>query len=113
MQQSGRVTVKVDGNQLRSKSGAGIKVGGTEREDDMTDQGDVFYKEKNVPAEVTCTLVHVADTDVDGLRSFKDGTVQYETDTGVVYTVANAFTKNLGQLKNGEIDVTFGGAPAK
>jgi hypothetical protein len=112
MQQTGRVTVKADGDTMRSKPGASIDIGGEEREGGMTDQKVFYFKEKLNPAMVKCTLIHCSDTDVKKLRSLKNIEVQYETDTGVVLTVANAVTAKIGELANGEVDVTFTGSPA-
>jgi hypothetical protein len=111
MKATGRVKVKVDGDLLRSKSGASIQLGGVKRTPVPNDQGTVDYKEETVPAEVKCTLVHVGTTDLPAIRAFAGGNVIYETDTGIVYTVPNAFFQEMGELKDGEVEVTFGGDP--
>ena len=112
MQNTGRVKVKMDGDVLRSKPGASLQIGGTKREAVPNDQGTVDFKESTAPAEVKCTLVHVATTDLDAIRDYSNGTVQFETDTGVAYTMPNAFCSDIGELKDGEVEVTFGGDPA-
>ncbi len=112
-QATGRVTVVVDGDRLRSKPGASMKFGGEKREGAMTDQNTSYYTETYEIAEVKATMVHMADTDLAKIRKFKNGTVQMETDTGVVYTMPNAFFADMGELKNGEVEVTFQGDPAK
>ncbi len=110
--QTGRVTVSVDGSKLQSKAGASMQPGGeTRTENDMTDQGTFYYKEMLKPGMVKATLIHMSDTDLKTLRETTDATVQYETDTGLVYTLPNAVLTEFGDLANGEIEVTFMGSP--
>jgi len=111
--QTGRVTVKVDGDQLRSKPGATAQMGGVRRAYEMSDQGETVFKETLQPGMIKCTMQHCADTDLVALRNFVNGTVQYETDTGLVYTMAGAGTTEIGDLANGEVEVTFMGDPLK
>lgn len=110
---SGRVTVKVNGDVLTSKPGASLQMGGKRRAFEMSDQGTPHHQETLVPAEVKATLIHVATSDVPALRDFVDGTVTFEDDIGVVYVVRGAGTMEIGPLANGEVEVTFGGAPAE
>lgn len=113
-QATGRVKVAVNGSSFRSAPGASIQIGGVQRDADATDQGQVYFREKIVPSMVKCTLVHFSDTDMVALRDLKSTTVTYECiDTGRVFTVANAFVMTVGDLANGQVEVTFGGDPAK
>jgi hypothetical protein len=113
MQQTGRVTVKVNGEPHRTKPGASVQIGGTKRTGFMTDQGVFVYKEELVPGMVKATVVHCSDTDVKAIRDNKDVTVQYITDTGAILTMGNAVYSESGDLANGEIDVTWIGDPLK
>lgn len=112
MQSTSRVTIKLDNDQLRSKPGASLQGGGLNRDFDMTDQLESYFKEKGIPAMIKATLIHVADTDMAKLRNWKNGTAYYTTDTGHVYTISNAATASLGDLSNGEVEITIGGDPA-
>lgn len=112
-QQTGRVTVKIDGDTLRSKAGASMQKGGIKRPAESTDQGETIYKENVVPGVIKCTMVHMSDTDLDAISKFKGGTVQYITDTNVTYTMANAVCSDVGDLSNGEVEVTFSGDAVK
>lgn len=112
-QATGRITIKLDGESLRSKSGASIQTGGIQRKPEMTDQGEVYYQESFVPAQVKCTMPHMTDTNLSKLRAFKNGTLSVVTDTGVTFTIAKAFSAEVGELQNGEVDVTFNGQPVK
>lgn len=113
MQNTGRVTVKVNGDTLRSRPGASLTYGGVTREAVENDQGGIDYRESTQAGGVTCTLVHVSSTDLEALRNFRDGVVNYETDTGKVYVIPGAFTTEIGELSEGTLDVTFMGQPAE
>jgi hypothetical protein len=112
MQQSGRVTVKLETETLISKPGASLQIGGTSRAFDMTDQNSSYYRETGKPARIKATMVHVSETDLLKLQRFKNGTASFTTDTGHVYIVSNAATADLGDLANGEVDIEIGGDPA-
>jgi hypothetical protein len=112
-QATGRVKVKVNGTQLRSKRGASLQIGGVTRNDVPNDDGTVDFNEETQPAQITATLTHTSETDLIALRNFKGGTVVFETDTGVSYSVGGAYTKSVGELSEGEVPVTFGGQPAE
>lgn len=115
MQQTSKVTVKVDGDSIRSKAGSSsMTLGGLYRKDkEMTDQGVFMFKEKWQEGEIKTTLMHVADSDLIKIRDSKNVTVTYETDTQVTYTMANAVCAEVGELKDGEVEITFNGDPIK
>lgn len=113
MQATGRVTIKLDSDQLRSKAGASIQIGGIQRDFDVTDQLESFFKEKGQVAMIKATIVHMSDTDLIKLRDWKNGTAFFTTDTGHVYTIANAAYATSGDLANGELEVTIMGDPAQ
>jgi hypothetical protein len=115
-QQTSRVTVKIDGDTIRSKAASSAIVfgGATVEESDVTstDQGLTVWKEKFMPAKISTTLVHLADSDLIKLLASREVTVTYETNTGVTYTIANAVALQPGELKDGECDVSFMGDAA-
>lgn len=111
-QATGRVTIKLDTATLRSKNGATIQVGGIQREFDVTDQSEAFFREKVVVASIRATIVHMADTDLLKLRTWKNGTAFFRTDTGRTYTIAHAAVASIGDLANGECEVVIMGDPA-
>jgi len=112
VQTTGRVTLKLGSEQLSTKPGAVLQPGGINRDFDMTDQLQSYYKEKGVPAMMRGTIVHATETDLIKLRNWKNGTAFYETDTDHVYTIANASIVSVGDLANGEVEVTIMGDPA-
>jgi len=111
-QATGRVTIKFDGDVIRSRAGASLNTGGVVRAPLTTDQGDVLYTEDTQPSSITATIVHTQDTDVVGLRSLRDFTASFETDTGAGWVIANAFVSEVGDISAGEFSVTINGPPA-
>lgn len=113
MRQTGRMTIKVNGDVLATgESGASMKIGGPMREDGMTDQDEYFFKERSEPSEFVAKLIHVATTDLEALRTLTDGVVSFETDTGQQWAASGVCTKEIGVLEGGEVPITFGGPPA-
>jgi hypothetical protein len=111
-QATSRVFIKANGLLLRTKEGASIQGGGLVSEAVVTDSGFVDHKDNIVASEVTATLVHNAETDMESLRLLKNVTLSYETDTGVGWAISGAFVTELGALSAGEFDITFNGPPA-
>jgi uncharacterized protein YacL len=113
VQVSGRATIKLEGEALRSKPGSSMQIGGIQREFDVTDQLQAYFRERGTVAMIKVTVIHASDTELVKLRDWKDGTCTFETDTGRVYTIANAAVANVGDLSNGEVEVTLMGDPAE
>lgn len=113
MQVTGQVRIKVGSETLRTKPGASLQIGGWQRDFDMTDQNQSYFREKQVVAAIKGTLVHASDTDLVKLRDLKNFTAFFETDSGRVYTIANAAIANLGDLSNGEVEINIMGDPAQ
>ena len=111
-QATGRVTIKLDNSTLRSKNGATIQVGGIQRDFDVTDQSEAYYREKVIVASIRATIVHMGDTDLLSLRKWKNGTAFFRTDTGRTYTIAHAALASIGDMSNGEVEVVIMGDPA-
>jgi hypothetical protein len=111
-QATGRVTIKLDGDILRSSTGASLQVGGIMRTAKSLDSGQVHYTEEIVPSQISATIVHLPDQDVIGLRALRDFTASFETDTGAGWAIANAFVTDVGEIANGEFSITIQGPPA-
>jgi hypothetical protein len=111
-QKTGRVFLKLGADALQSKPGAKLMTGGITREMDMSDDGRVFWSEKITPSQLTCTLIHTSETDLEAIKAFVGGTIEYRCDTGRIYTIPQACYQTDGGLQNGEVEVNFGGAPA-
>lgn len=103
---TGIVYVKVDGALQRSKEGAKIMLGGKERTAQVGHK--VYgYAEKVVPATVEFTLAHVGGDDLIALQNKVDSNLEFITDTGDTFLVANAFSTKPAELTGGEGDAAF------
>lgn len=109
---TGKVSIALDGNILLSKKGASLEIGGVENVVEMSDQDTVVTTETTKPSVVKCTLLNVTDTDLVAINRFA-GTVTYITDNGHRYVCPSSVKTTMGPLANGEVDVTFSGAPAE
>ncbi len=106
-QVTGRVFVALNGQRIRSKEGAKLNTGGAERDPAISDAGVDGYSEKIVAPQVDCKFNHTADTSLADLQAFKDGTLTFETDTGRVYTLVNAWCAKPPELEKGEVSLVF------
>lgn len=111
---TGIVFAKMDSETLRVSEGKlSLKFGGVERTPKIADGKVVGYNEKVVPAELKCTCLHGSQTDINKVRNAKSVTLVIQTDTGVTYTMREAFSKDPGEMKGaeGEYDIEFAGPP--
>ena len=106
-QVTGRVYVALNGQRIRSKEGAKLSMGGPERTAETSDAGVDGFSEKTAVPRVECKINHTADTSLKALQDFKDGTLVFETDTGKVFTLTDAWCAKPPELTKGEVDLTF------
>lgn len=104
-QVTGIVVIRMDGLSLRSKEKAKLDLGGKERTAVFADNELIGYAEKPVAAKVTATLAHTAETDLIAIRDATNVSLEFATDTGVSYLVANAFCVKPPVLTGGDGDV--------
>lgn len=105
---AGKVFLTINGQRLRSKEGASLETGGTEREGVVSDSGVDGFQEKETVPKVDCKISLTADIKLKDLQAFKDGTLVFETDTGRVYTLTNAWCAKPPKLEKGEVSLEFG-----
>lgn len=111
-QVTGIVKVYVNGKLFRSKPGAKLKTGGMKREA-VVGHSVYGYTEEPEPSELDATIAHMADSDIPEMNDFVDATLRFETDTGVVLTIANAFTTEPCELSSGgDLTLKMMGEPA-
>lgn len=108
-QVTGRIFISIKGQRIRSKEGASLDIGGVKREAALSDAGVDGFTEAVAAPTVSCEVNHTADTSIDDFRNFKDGTLLFETDTGKVYTVSNAWCSNPPKLSKGSLTLEFSG----
>lgn len=104
---TGRVFISLNGERIRSKEGAKLEAGGLEREAAMSDAGVDGHTSKYIAPRVTCKINHTANTRLKDIHAF-NGTLTFETDTGRVFTLIEAFSQKPPTLEKGEVDLEFG-----
>lgn len=104
----------MDGLSLKSKEGAEIDIGGMNREAAIADGIVADFTEEPVPAQLTATLLHGAQSDLIKIRDATNVTIVFSSDTGVKYVMRGAWCSKPPKLKGGkgECDVEFQGPPA-
>lgn len=107
MKVTGTCVIRMNGKSLRSESGATMSLGGFERADRYADHGLLGYSEKPIAAMVSGNLAHTSATDLQEIMDAVDVTIIFETDTGVRYTMRNAFCTKPPELTSGEGQVSF------
>ncbi|MGE0487315.1 MAG: phage tail tube protein [Gammaproteobacteria bacterium] len=106
-QLTGRCSVKINGQLIRSKPGAKLNLGGVTREAVLGDNGVDGFVQKTAAPYIEGTFTHGRDTDLQALHDLEDGSVSFETDTGKGYILRNAWSANPPELTSGEGEVTF------
>jgi hypothetical protein len=106
MSVTGRVFISLAGQRIRSKEGASLDVGGLEKEPAMSDSGVDGSTSKLTPPKVECKINHTDKTKIKDLQAF-EGTLTFETDTGRVYTLVDAFCTKPPKLEKGEVSLEF------
>jgi hypothetical protein len=104
---SGRVFISLGGQRIRSKEGASLETGGVEREAAVSDAGVDGPTEKTVAPKLDCKINHTDKTRLTDLHAFK-GTITFETDSGRVYTLIDAWSAKPPKLEKGEVSLEFG-----
>lgn len=110
---TGRVFISVNGLRLRSKEGAKLMLGGAEREAVVGDDSIHGYTEKLTVPGIECTISHMADTELKALADLTDASVQFETDTGPIYVLRNAWLAKPIEMTKGEVSLSFNGLSAE
>lgn len=108
-QVTGRAFISLNGQRIRSKEGASLDIGGVERDPVTSDAGVDGFSEKVVPPMVVCKISHTANTKLKDLQAFKNGTLLFETDSGRVYTVTDAWCAKPPKVEKGEVALEFSG----
>ena len=102
---TGTCIVRIDGASIRSKAGAKLMMGGVERTPVFADGEMIGFSTKPVEATVSATLAHTSTSDIAALRDIDDSSLIFETDTGVKFSIRNAFLVKPPELTGGEGDV--------
>lgn len=111
-QVTGIITLTIAQKRMRVKSGAKFSPGGKKRTTVSADEV-VGFSEEPAPSSIDCTLVHMSDSDIAEASNWKDVEVLVETDTGLKYTIPQAWTMEPCQLTGGgDMSLKMEGKPA-
>lgn len=111
MQHHGRATISYNGQRLQSKPGATLNLGGTGRTPDPLDDGSVGYTEATVAPELNCVVPLKQGLAVEDLRNLVGANIVFESDTGLSWVVADAFSMDTITV-GAEVALKFSGKPA-
>ena len=111
---TGTVIVRYNNLSISSKPGAKLDLGGYTRTPVFADGVLIGSSSKPEASKVSCTLAHTSSSDLDTLNNAFDGTLLFETDSGVTFTIRNAFLVKPPELTGdgGDVAVEFAGQPA-
>jgi hypothetical protein len=112
MQYHGRASITVDGQTYRSRPGASLNLGGVAREAQALDNGEVGYVESTVPASVEFSIPLTSDLNVERLRHFTGANVVFQSDVGLSWLIAGAFTTDPIVLGTDGLAFKMSGPPA-
>ena len=97
---------------LPTKEGATINFGNMKREAVMGDEGVLGHSEVyDAAPSIKVTIVHAKNTDEEALKDFIGENLTYQTNSGKIYTLMNAWTVEPLELtvKDGQLEVLFNG----
>lgn len=103
---TGKATIRTDGQTHKTLDGATITPGGVSRE---TKKGDAVhgFSESIQEPTLQCKLSHTAATNLTALGKIDNATVEFETDTGVIFIMRGAWTVEPPSLSGGEVDLSM------
>ncbi len=108
-QLTGRVFIKINGKDMRSKEGATLNPGGVERSPAMSDRGVDGYTESPVAPKVSFTLNERDDVSQQEIADITDATILFERDTGKSSVIRSAWCDGPVELSGGELSCSFTG----
>lgn len=109
----GTAYIRINGAEYPTGDDSTLNVGGFTRE---TVKGARVYgfQETATEATVECKVFNCAEIDIYALKNMTDGTVEFETDVGQTFLLANAWTVDEVTLAaKGEISLKIAAAECK
>lgn len=106
---TGRLTIRIDGQEYKSLDGATLNVGGVNRTT-LKGGGRVHgFTEEDMEPTMDFKLPHNKDISLKLLGDLTDATVMFETDSGVQFVVRGCYTTEPPSLTGTEVDVKMAG----
>lgn len=109
----GTAYIRINGSEYPTGDDATLDIGGYTRE---TVKGARVYGFQETAAEATldCKIFNCSDIDIYTLKNMTDGTVEFETDVGQTFLMANAWTVDAVTLSSkGEISLKIAAVECK
>lgn len=104
-QLTGRITIRLDGKELKSKDGATVDPGGVNRTTEKGGGRILGFTEEDVQASASFKLVHDKSVSLIALNKLVDATLSFETDSGVTFILRGAYTTKTVPLSGNEVSV--------
>lgn len=110
---AGVVKVILNGVDHRTKQGAVLELGGTQRTSQYASGKRSGSSGEPMGSKITATFEKMADTDTDAIRDF-EGIAEYIMDDGTHYSCPNSQTMEPPKVSDngGGIELTIEGDPA-
>lgn len=106
---TGKVTIRIDGQEYKSLDGATLNPGGVNRST-VKGGGRVHgFTEEDQEPTMDFKLPHNAGVSLKRLGSLTDATVMFETDSGVQFITRGCYTTEPPSLSGNEVDVKMAG----
>lgn len=113
MKYQGIAKIRINGTEYPTSEDATLDPGGFIRE---TVKGSRVYGYQETPKEATleCKVFNCSEIDIFALKNMTNGTVEFETDVGQTYLLANAWTVDAVTLTSkGEISLKIAAVECK
>lgn len=112
----GTFWIRVNGKLLRSKEGASIDLGGSEKETVSGAKVHGYYNKPPKPGRVEGVVVVAKGDSPEDLANIDDAEVTVELDTGQSYIITEAAfmgTVKITANSGGDVEVVYEGQPAE
>ena len=103
---TGRLIIRIDGQEHPSMDGATLNIGGVNRSP-VKGGGRVLnaFTEEDQETTLDFKLHHKKDLSLKAIGDLTDATVMFETDSGVQFVIRGAYTTEPPSLSDGKVDV--------
>jgi hypothetical protein len=95
------VIVRFNGVDFRTKSGWELDTGGFSRTSQYASGKRTGTSQEPAGSKASGAIEIMSDTDLESLRKFKDGLVEYVTDVGITYAAPNSSLMSALKLQDG------------
>lgn len=106
---TGRITIRIDGQEYASNDGATLDPGGVVR-NPVKGGGRVHgFSEQDEEPKATASFPDHPDLSIKALDALTDATITFDTDTGKQYVIRGGYTVTPSKLNGTNIDTSWSG----